>query len=288
MARFRRGRRSLAVPVALATCAALAGMTGCWPSVDYGDTSYQCNDGVSCPGGFLCVEDRCVADPGPPDMVDVGDVTFTMGCTPDQEPYCPDDAQPAHQVTLTAFSIDQTETTQLDYWKCVSDGACDEPDRFDPADESSEPITRVSWFDAEDYCAWAGKRLPSEAEWELMARGTNGAPYPWGSGEPTCQLAHYGGCSPDGPADVGTTPGDVAPLGADDLAGNVSEWTGDWYSGGYYAISPPEDPGGPGGGFERVVRGGNFDDDSWAVVGWRRDSRAPDDGGHAIGFRCAR
>ena len=196
---------------------------------------------------------------------------------------------PAHTVVLSAFEIDKTEVTQAAYAACVAAGACTRPSgkSYNPETKPTLPVTEVSWEQAARYCAWAGKRLPTEAEWEKAARGTDARLYPWGDAAPTCTLATFEGCS-DGPLPVGSTPSGASPYGILDLAGNVQEWVGDYYSSSYYAAGPVHDPGGPGhGNSGHSVRGGGYAYDAWhirsAVRLW--DPGAPTDD---LGFRCAR
>jgi formylglycine-generating enzyme required for sulfatase activity len=190
---------------------------------------------------------------------------------------------PQHVVTLGAFWIDETEVTPWHYQNCIGADVCDPPDDYALRGKPVE----VTWDAAQTYCHWVGGRLPTEAEWEKAARGTDARIYPWGQEQPDCSRANHanleGPCS-DEAVDAGTHPAGASPYGVLDMAGNVAEWVSDWYDPGYYAVSPEQDPQGPDSGPERVVRGGAWDDTSSAIRAACRGARAPDERG--IGFRC--
>jgi formylglycine-generating enzyme required for sulfatase activity len=142
------------------------------------------------------------------------------------------DERPAHTVTVASFWLDRTEVTQAAYDECVDAGACRRPDAesinaFQGLFKGpNKPIVGVSWHDATKYCAWRGKRLPTEAEFERAVRGDDGRRFPWGNDPPTRELTVFDTGSPE---DVGAHPLGRGPYGHDDLAGNVWEWIDDDY-----------------------------------------------------------
>jgi formylglycine-generating enzyme required for sulfatase activity len=198
--------------------------------------------------------------------------------------------QPQHTIYLDAFWIDQTEVTNAQYQKCVETGACRAAagtSGYDPEGKPDHPV-EVTWSDAGSYCQWAGARLPTEAEWEKAARGTDGRTYPWGNARPDCSLATAfgkdGSCA-TGAVPVGSTPAGASPYGALDMAGNAAEWVNDWFDYQYYAQSPGRNPPGPESGTSRVVRGGNWDSIPDWISCFHRDGWGPED--YFAGFRCA-
>jgi formylglycine-generating enzyme len=219
----------------------------------------------------------------------------------------------AREVYVSPFQIDRREVTTGEYRRCVLAGACDLSPlvsgdvRFVRDDL---PATNVTWFDASAFCAWQGKRLPTEAEWEKAARGDDGRRWPWGNGDgqdranrgriipeelraaglPPGALATMTDDSDgaDGPVAPGTFRWGRSPYGAYDMAGNVAEWVQDWWSQlGYTGLSLI-DPRGVSSGSLRVVRGGSFNDPRFFARVYYRNSHRPGTRSIAIGFRCAR
>ncbi len=207
-----------------------------------------------------------------------------------------DDQKPSHTVYLDAFWIDQTEVTNAMYTQCVQAGACQPPsltsssthdNYYHDSQYANYPVIWVDWMKAQAYCNWAGVRLPTEAEWEKAARGTSGKPYPWGYSLPSSDRLNFNSSVGDTTA-VGSYPSGASPYGALDMAGNVYEWTSDWYGDTYYANSPASNPQGPASGLYRVRRGGGWDSyDSLVRTTFRINSK-PVVALNDIGFRCAR
>ena len=239
-----------------------------------------------------------VQDPSTIKMVPVPAGPFQMGCNEAVDGDCDSDELPYHEVTLDAYEIDETEVTVAAYAACVQAGACAEPDtgyngcNWGAADRAEHPVNCVDWGQAGAYCAWAGKRLPTEAEWEKAARGTDGRRYPWGNATASCDFAvmYDGGvgCGTGTTWPVGSKPAGASPCGALDMAGNVWEWVADRYDSGYYASSPETNPQGPSSGSDRVGRGGGFGYDAAALRVSNRDYAPPGYAGGGLGFRCAR
>jgi formylglycine-generating enzyme len=228
----------------------------------------------------------CTSDASPGDVVDVPAGSFQMGCNSEVDDQCSDDENPQHTVKLSAFSIDVTEVTQDQYAACFAAGACTAPNCPWDCSHTDYPATCVNWDQAQTFCAWAGKRLPTEAEWEKAARGTDDLIYPWGNDDPDCTLANMSGCG-DVAMPVGSLPDGASPYGALDMAGNVVELVEDFYDADYYATSPTDDPTGPATGSRYGGRGGGFKSEALWQRTSKRDWYDPDDQGESLGFRCA-
>jgi formylglycine-generating enzyme required for sulfatase activity len=221
------------------------------------------------------------------DMVPVPAGTFFMGCEPARDAQCEGDEQPGRMVDLTAFEIDVTEVTQAAWAACVADGACPLPaGDYQPDAQPDHPVVYVTWEAAAAHCAWAGKRLPTEAEWEKAARGSDGRLYPWGDAKPDCWRANTSVCD-ETPAPVAFYPDGASPFGVHDMAGNVMEWVADWYDPEYYVTAGSEDPTGPSTGTFRGKRGGSYYGDGETVRSSNRVLGFPV-GLANLGLRCAR
>ena len=207
--------------------------------------------------------------------------------------------QPAHTVALDGLWLDRTEVTNEQYRVCVEAGVCDPSEYEDTKlNDENQPMVGVDWYDAEDYCQWAGARLPTEAEWEYAARGPEGRAYPWGDTfdgtklnfcDKNCLLDHADKSVDDGylyPAPVGSYPDGASWCGALDMAGNVWEWVADWY--GEYPSGKQVNPTGPASGVVRVLRGGSWFLTSDDTRGANRGGGNPDYWYEYVGFRCAR
>jgi serine/threonine-protein kinase len=206
-----------------------------------------------------------------------------------------DNEHPQHTVYLDAYWIDQTEVTNGMYEKCVAAGGCTELSNkssythdsyYGNSTYNDYPVINVDWDQANNYCAWAGRTLPTEAQWEKAARGMDGRTYPWGEQTPDQNLVNYNQNVGDTTA-VGSYPGGASPYGALDMAGNVWEWVADWYSADYYQSSPSDNPTGPDSGEYRSLRGGSWFVDEFNVRAANRDWSYPSLTDYSVGFRCS-
>ncbi|MBU0494287.1 MAG: formylglycine-generating enzyme family protein [Chloroflexi bacterium] len=204
--------------------------------------------------------------------------------------------QPQHRVYLNAFYIDRTEVTNAEYQRFVTATGHAPPrhwiDGQVPAGLTDYPVVNVGLRDAQAYADWAGKRIPTEAEWEKAARGTDGRAYPWGNewnpNRANALDANVLGSAWNGLAPVGSYPAGASPYGALDMAGNAWEWCLDWYAADYYAGSPLRNPQGPADSDYHVVRGGSwFDPPAYARCAFRYGLH-PRRTFAIRGFRCVR
>lgn len=232
-------------------------------------------------------------------MVLIPEGPFTMGSNEGLP-----NERPEHKVHVDGYYIDQYEVTVSLYAKFLEIAGYNAPPLWDEdavTAAGTRPVVGVSWSDAAAYCKWAGKRLPTEAEWEKAARGTDGRRYPWGYMQPFPDIANYnrgqwvsymvtlnsvdtiGGMS----VRHGTKEGGRSPYGLLQMAGNAAEWVSDWYDREYYGKSPERNPEGPGEGERRVIRGGSWSDPPAGIRATARVSAEPDYRDLTLGFRCA-
>jgi formylglycine-generating enzyme required for sulfatase activity len=239
----------------------------------YAPTDEACANG--CENG-ACKWSGCVAG-----MCAIPAGTFQMGSTNGES-----DEQPVHAVTLAAYELDEFEVTVSQYAACVGAGGCTAANTGGACNagrsgRANHPINCADWNQATAYCGWAGKRLPTEEEWEYAARGTDGREYPWGNAAPGNQLCWSGGGTPqDSTCAVGSYPSGKSPFGVQDMSGNVWEWVSSLYTSNY--SSQPT-------GTARVNRGGGWGGHAASSV--RSAYRGYDASSFQInnlGFRCAR
>jgi len=265
--------------------------------------------GSLCPGGLCNLEAKCAAAPQGMSAVPAG--TFWMGCNSAKDANCQADESPQHKVTLTtSYFMDTTETTVAQYRACVLAGKCSAPATQQPTQYATypglanNPVNFVTWDQARAFCQQKGGDLPTEAQWEMAARGRceeNGSTaadpncakamrtYPWGNATADCSYAVMyngsdSGCGTDATWAVGSkTPGD-SPYGLHDMAGNAWEWNRDWYAS--YSSGDQTDPTGPGTATSRVYRGCSFVNDANYLHSSLRDNGTPSGAYKNVGVRC--
>src|SRR5574340_1245826 len=226
------------------------------------------------------------------EMVQISEGPFVMGSRDnDSDP----DEKPEHQVYLKAYFFDKNEVTQYAYdrFAKMTKRAKRKIEVFedDPTKllKAEQPMIAVTWEDAEAYCKWAGKRLPTEAEWEKAARGEGKRRYPWGDEFVVCYANIDGNedafryLAPPGSFESGRS-----PYGIYDMTGNVGEWVSDFYDENYYRKSPYRDPKGPEQGDQHVIRGGSWRETKRNVRASRRFQAKPWRHDVTVGFRCAK
>ncbi|MBI5528088.1 MAG: formylglycine-generating enzyme family protein [Deltaproteobacteria bacterium] len=240
-------------------------------------------------------------DPSPTgkggDMCDVPAGAFMMGCNVAVDTECYSDEKPYHSVTVPWFKIDKYEVTAAEYKACVTASGCtaaktESGCNYNVAGKESHPINCVDWNQAKAYCTWVGKKLPTEAEWEKAARGTDGRKYPWGNDVLDCNRAVHpvSPCSNSGTATVDSKPTGASPYGAMDMVGNVWEWVeDDWHD--TYTSAPSDGSAWVDAprGSSRVLRGGGWR--NYGSRGLRASVRVnynPTFRYFYIGFRCSR
>ncbi|MEE8493129.1 MAG: SUMF1/EgtB/PvdO family nonheme iron enzyme [Nitrospirales bacterium] len=211
------------------------------------------------------------------------------------------DEYPNHEVFLDVFYIDTYEVTNGRYLEFIGATGHRKPQHLTRPDRNlwegglmpetivNRPVINVDWDDAQAYCTWAGKRLPTEAEWEKASRGADERRFPWGNVEPTDKHLNYNQrwvghrtLLPVGSYEAGRS-----PYGLYDTAGNVFEWVADWYDAAYYAKSPKRNPQGPETGSRKVIRGSGWQSETPITRIFNRFGSDPKDRNESTGFRCA-
>ena len=280
----------------------VAGWTG-----TQNDASQAATNTLTMPAAAHSVSVAYQQDAPPDGMVLIPAGTFQMGCDPAHNGgySCSSNELPLRTHDLSAYYIDIYEVTNAQYAQCVSAGDCTalsssrsktHTSYYGNPTYADYPVVRATWHQANAYCLWRNKRLPTEAEWEKAARGS-GTPYafPWGDQAPTCQLANFGGSPDPAPVCVGDTLAVnsyatvTSQYGAINMAGNVWEWVQDWYQGDYYTVSPVSNPPGPATGTLKVLRGGSWWEDPQGLRTAGREAHDPayDSGTYySFGFRC--
>ena len=234
------------------------------------------------------------------------------------------DTTPVKTIEMSAFCVDRLERTNSQFIGVLEESvAAGRPNRsvdgamlydFEDTDDDvpegitwddgpvlvegleDHPVVEVYWGSSKAYCSWVGMSLPTEAQWEKAARGSDERTYPWGEDAPSCDLANLrpdrsGEPCWDHTLPVGSFPLGASPYGALDMSGNIAEWVLDWYDEDYYAAAPELDPPGPsepGSTRERIARGGNFPSGPPAATVFSRYREPEDATSNGVGFRCVR
>lgn len=234
----------------------------------------------------------------PGGMVLVPAGSFLMGSDPRKDRAAGPQEQPQHEVYLDTFRIDRFEVSNVEYLRFVLGTGADWPKfwRENPFPEKAalHPVINVSWHEADAFCRWAGKRLPTEAEWEKAARGGDGRIFPWGNesaGWIKSNIAHPGskrGFKYPPLANINRYDKGASPYGVYQMAGNVSEWVSDWFDPEYYRHGHDKNPQGPTTGELKVFRGGSWNEDPEVARSAGRNGGLPDRESYLTGFRCAK
>jgi formylglycine-generating enzyme required for sulfatase activity len=225
-------------------------------------------------------------------LVTIPEGEFTMGVDGTQ---ALEDERPSHRPWLDTFAIDLHEVTTVQYAAFLSTANRPVPWQWETVNfsqHSDRPVIGVDWFDADAYCRWKGQRLPTEAEWEKAARGTDGRLYPWGNQVPTKELANFALGARFSYSQVlmpvRSYEQGKSPFGLFQMAGNVYEWVQDWYAANYYEVSSSWNPQGPDQGQFKVLRGGSWSDLPKYLLTYGRFKLPPTTKNSYTGFRCAK
>jgi formylglycine-generating enzyme required for sulfatase activity len=292
-------RLLLSIPITLALLLACQSLT---PSFTDDSTPTQTQETIYQPTIALTPTEAPNSSTAIPEveMVLVPEGEFIMGLD------SPREFGPSHTVYLDAYYIDKYEVTNSQYRACVNAGVCEAQEKgsntFENPEFDSYPVGNVNWDMAKAFCEWRGGYLPTEAQWEKAARGTDGRTYPWGEEAPmdeTFGNFKYEGYKEDpqgfdgNTVPVGSYEKGVSPFGVYDMIGNVYEWVADWFSPTYYQISPSSNPLGPengecmyGSGACKVMRGGSWTSSAYSTSG--RIESSPSFASGDVGFRCTR
>ncbi len=225
-------------------------------------------------------------------MVLIPQGPFEMGAAGTQ---ALEDERPLHRVTLDAFMMDVHEVTTAQYSVFLAATGRTAPWLWESVNlhaHGDRPVVGVDWHDADAYCRWMGKRLPTEAEWEKAARGDDGRAYPWGNQLPTKDSANLALGARFSYSQVlmpvQSYESGKSPYGLYQMAGNAGEWVADWYSVNYYEHSPETNPSGPENGQFKVLRGGSWSDLPKYLLTYGRFKLPPETRNSYTGFRCAK
>jgi len=220
----------------------------------------------------------------PDSMVSVPAGWFTMGQDNERR-----SNRPQRQVYLDAYAIDRAEVTNAAFGEFISQTGFQPARGWDESlarDQGDLPVVAILWEEADAYCRWAGKRLPTEAEWEKAARGVDARVYPWGDAWDASR-ANTAEEGPGGPLPVGSYPQGASPYGLLDMTGNIAEWVNDHFEFDYYTYAPDHNPLGPQPVLDHGLRGGSFDDPAEFVATFFRNSSHSALPNYRVGFRCA-